>query len=134
MAAVILAFHLAWILWVILGALVTRGRPLLSAIHIASLLWGVIVEASPLPCPLTSAEQHFRSYEGGFLAHYLDRIVYPDLPGWILTVAGIGVCVLNLAVYALRLHHARQQRAHEQQSNHDEQRARQRDQFGRHTD
>ena len=113
MAASILALHLAWILWVIFGALVTRGRPLLSAIHIVSLLWGVIVEASPLPCPLTSAEQHFQTYEGEFIAHYLDRIVYPDLPGWILTSVGIGVCVLNLVVYGWRFHNARQLRAHE---------------------
>src|SRR3974377_1152096 len=99
MGALILAFHLAWILWVIFGALVTRGRPVLSGIHIASLVWGVIVEASPLPCPLTSVEQHFHSYEGGFIAHYLDSIVYPDLPGWILTVAGIGVCTVSPPVY-----------------------------------
>jgi hypothetical protein len=105
MAALILGIHLAWILWVIFGALVTRGRPVLSWIHIASLVWGVIVETSPLPCPLTTLEQYFegRTYASGCLAHYLDRIVYPDLPGWVLTAAGVGVCVVNLAVYSVRI-------------------------------
>ena len=36
-------------------------------------------------------------YQGGFLLHYLDKVVYPDISGSVLTVAG--VCVLNLALY-----------------------------------
>jgi len=101
-AAVVLAAHLGWILFVIFGALLTRGRRVLTTLHIASLIWGVIVEISPLPCPLTLAEQYFDPYSGGFVAHYLDRIVYPDLPEWLLTALGVLVCVLNLAIYARR--------------------------------
>lgn len=125
MAAVILAFHLAWILWVIFGAFFTCRRPLLAAFHIASLVWGVIVEASPLPCPLTYVEEYFSgaSYAGGFIAYYLDRIVYPDLPSWLLTAAGVAVCVINLAVYGRRFYHARQRRADQQQAHDNEQRA-----------
>lgn len=109
LAALVLAIHLLWILWVICGAFWTRGRPVLTAFHVLSLAWGIIVELSPLPCPLTMAEQFFEqqsgmsSYKGAFLTHYLDRIVYPDLPESVLVVAGLIVCLVNLGIYAWRL-------------------------------
>lgn len=104
-AALILMVHLAWLALVILGAFWTRGRRVWSALHILALLWAIVVEVGPWPCPLTLAEQYFESragpsaYQGSFLLHYLDAIVYPNLPGWIVTSAGVAVCALNLGVY-----------------------------------
>jgi hypothetical protein len=113
LAAVMLTLHLSWILWVIFGAIWTRGKRLLAGLHVGSLLWGVLVELGPWPCPLTLAEQFFETkagtsvYQGGFLVHYLDLVVYPDLPGWLLTAAGVAVCSGNLAIYALRFSRCR---------------------------
>ncbi|HZU29304.1 MAG TPA: DUF2784 domain-containing protein [Bryobacteraceae bacterium] len=110
LAAAALAVHLIWILFVIFGAAITRNRPALAILHIVSLLWGVVVELSPLPCPLTLGEQFFEQragidpYRGGFLLHYLDRIVYPALPDWLLTVLGVLVCSVNLGIYFRRYH------------------------------
>ena len=39
LATAILLLHALFILWVIFGALLTRSRPLLRWLHIASLLW-----------------------------------------------------------------------------------------------
>lgn len=109
LAALVLAVHLIWILWVIFGAFWSRGRPLLTAFHIVSLIWGIIVEASPLPCPLTMVEQFFQRraglapYRGAFLAHLLDSIVYPDVAEWLLVTMGIAVCAANLLIYIVRL-------------------------------
>jgi hypothetical protein len=36
-------------------------------------------------------------YQGGFLLHYLDKLVYPDISATTLTVAGVIVCGMNLA-------------------------------------
>ncbi len=117
LAALILAIHLAWLALVIFGVLWTRGRPVWSAVHILALLWGIAVEVGPWSCPLTLAEQYFETrtgaagaYHGSFLVHYLDAIVYPDLPGWVVTCAGVGVCALNLFVYARRFAKAAAQR------------------------
>lgn len=38
-------------------------------------------------------------YQGGFLLHYLDKLVYPDISATALTVAGVIVCAFNLALY-----------------------------------
>ena len=57
----VLLFHLAWIAWVLFGWLFTRNRRLLTWLHIASVLWGICVEAGPWPCPLTLLEQKLES-------------------------------------------------------------------------
>jgi hypothetical protein len=46
-------------------------------------------------------------YQGGFLLHYLDKLVYPDISATVLTVAGVVVCVLNLLLYARQMWIAR---------------------------
>lgn len=95
-------------MWVIFGALWTRARPVLAVFHIVSLVWGIIVEVSLWPCPLTLAEQFFEShagigpYQGGFLLHWLDRLVYPDIPDAVITAIGVAVCAFNMAVYLRR--------------------------------
>jgi phage tail protein X len=108
-AILVLLVHLAWIVLVIFGALWTRGRPVWSVLHILALLWGIAVEAGPWSCPLTFAEQFFETraglaaYQGSFLLHTLDAIVYPDVPAWVVTVIGVAVCAFNLGIYALRM-------------------------------
>lgn len=107
----ILFIHLLWIALVIIGAAFTRGRPFWSALHIASLLWGIIIEVAPVTCPLTLAEQFFESragmqtYHGSFLMHYLDRIIYPNLPYWVVAVVGVIICAVNLGIYTRRFLH-----------------------------
>jgi hypothetical protein len=106
LASVVLILPALFIVWVVFGAFFTRGRPMLRWLHIVSLVWGVLTEVLPWPCPLTLLENWLGSragvqpYEGGFLLHYLDKLVYPNIPAGILTAAGVVVCALNLALYA----------------------------------
>jgi hypothetical protein len=106
LATAVLFLHALFILWVIFGALLTRSRPILRWLHIASLIWGILTEVLPWPCPLTLLENWLEGragvepYQGGFLLHYLDRLVYPDISANVLTIAGVVVCVANLAFYA----------------------------------
>ncbi len=109
LATVVLFLHGLFIFWVIFGTLLVRWRPILRWFHIASLVWGVLTELLPWPCPLTLLENWLEAraglepYNGGFLLHYLDRLVYPDVSPTVLTVAGVFVCVLNLAFYARQI-------------------------------
>lgn len=105
MAVAVLGLHLLFILWVIFGAIVARRRPLLRWVHIICLLWGILIELFPWPCPLTQLENWLEAragiapYQGGFLLHYLDALVYPNISPLLLTLAGIVVCAANLAFY-----------------------------------
>ena len=109
LAVCVLFLHVLFILWVVFGALLTLSRPVLRWLHIVSLVWGMLAELLPWPCPLTVLENWFEAkagvqpYQGGFLLHYLDKLVYPDISPSALTVAGVLVCVLNLAVYGRRM-------------------------------
>lgn len=109
LADAFLALHLLWIGFVIFGALGTRRRPFWTALHIAALCWGIVVEVGPWPCPLTLAEQHFEAlagvtpYTGGFLLHTLDAVIYPNLPYTVVAAAGVSVCAMNLVIYVWRV-------------------------------
>lgn len=105
LGSAVLFLHALFILWVIFGALLTRSRPTLRWLHIVSLIWGILTELLLWPCPLTLLENWLEQragvepYRGGFVLHYLDKLVYPDIPGTVLTVAGVLVCALNLVLY-----------------------------------
>ncbi|MDA2913943.1 DUF2784 domain-containing protein [Acidobacteriia bacterium AH_259_A11_L15] len=108
LALAALTLHLLWIGWVLLGWLVTRNRPWLRGFHLASLVYAILIETLGFPCPLTFAEQFFRrraglqSYEGSFLLHYLESLIYPDVSPALLTGVAVALCAALLALYALR--------------------------------
>lgn len=115
LAVLVLFLHALFILWVVFGALLTRSRPILRWLHIASLVWGILTELLPWPCPLTVLENWLEGkagvepYQGGFLLHYLDKLVYPDISATVLTIAGVIICLLNLAFYGREIWNARLQ-------------------------
>ena len=67
----------------------------------------------PWPCPLTLLENWLEGNagvepdQGGFLLHYLDKLVYPDISSAVLTIAAVIVCGLNLAFYGWQVWIAR---------------------------
>ena len=108
MAAVVLAIHLIWILWVIFGWVIARNRPVLRWFHFASLIYGIFIEIAPLPCPLTLLEQYFElragvvPYRGPFLVHYLDATVYPNISDALRISLAVLVCGANLYLHFRR--------------------------------
>ncbi len=113
LAISVLFLHTLFILWVVFGALLTRACPILRWLHIASLVWGILTELLPWPCPLTVLENWLEGktgvepYQGGFLLHYLDKLVYPDISSTMLTMAGVIICALNLGFYGRQIWIAR---------------------------
>lgn len=96
--------HFAFTAFVIVGGFLTWRWPQIAFLHLPALTWGSWVEVSHSICPLTPLENHFRhlggeaGYRGGFLAHYLVRLLYP--PGltwhiqWELAAALIAINVV----------------------------------------
>lgn len=101
-----LSLHMLFIVWVIFGALIARARPVVRVLHIACLVWAILVEVFPWTCPLTLLENWLESqagvqpYQGGFLLHYLDALVYPNVSPLLLTMVAVVICGINLALYA----------------------------------
>ena len=113
LAICVLLLHALYILWVVFGALLTRSRPILRWLHVGSLVWGILTELLPWPCPLTLLENWLEGNagvepeKGGFLLHYLDKLVYPDISATALTIAAVIICVLNLSFYGRQVWIAR---------------------------
>ena len=104
-----LFLHLLWCAWVLFGWAVTRCRPLLRTLHIASLVYAIFIELVPwLPCPLTVAETWLEAHagiepaHGPFLARALDAVVYPDLPEWLVVGGAVLVCGGLIFIYLRR--------------------------------
>ena len=113
LAVSVLFLHALYILWVVFGAFLTRSRRILRWLHVGSLVWGILTELLPWPCPLTLLENWLEGYanvkpaQGGFLLHYLDKLVYPDISSTMLTTVALIICALNLAYYGRQVWIAR---------------------------
>jgi Protein of Unknown function (DUF2784) len=109
LAEAVLIIHMLWCGWVLLGWMVTRGRPVLRTLHIASLIYAIVIEVVPWPpCPLTVAETWLEVRAGvepsggPFLLRVLDAAIYPDLPEWLVVGCAVLVCAGILSVYLRR--------------------------------
>lgn len=105
-ADLLVLFHFAFIVFVVLGGIFVLRKPRLAWLHMPCAVWGMLVEFNGWICPLTPWEQTLRlkagdrGYAGGFIEHYLLALIYPDgLTPQIQVVLGIIVLALNLAVY-----------------------------------
>jgi len=114
----LVVLHVTFTAFVIFGGFFTWRWPRLIFVHLPSLAWGCWVELSGAICPLTPLENHFRrlggeaGYSGGFLAHYLVRVLYPPGLTWhIQWVLAAALLLINLAAYVGLMRRVRSARA-----------------------
>ena len=112
LADFVLAVHVLWCVWVLLGWTVTRGRPFLRALHIAALIWAIVIEVLPWTlCPLTALEYWLETRagvappSGGFVMNLLDGLVYPNLPNWLVISGAVVACCIIFFMYLRRFLH-----------------------------
>lgn len=110
LADALVLVHLAFILFVVAGAVLLFRWPRLVWLHIPAVLWGAYVEFSGTICPLTPLENQWRAragqagYEGGFIEHYVLPVMYPaGLTAGTQLWLGAGVVLVNAALYAVWL-------------------------------
>lgn len=100
----VLLLHLGFVLFVALGGLLVLRWPAVAWAHLPAAAWGAWISFANWVCPLTPLENRLRArggeagYEGGFLEHYLLRILYPE---GLTRGAQIALGVLVIAVNAL---------------------------------
>ena len=84
LADAVVLLHGGFILFALFGAALLPRRPALVWLHAPALAWGAWIELSGGICPLTPLENRLRAaaggqgYDGGFIAHYLLPLIYPD--------------------------------------------------------
>jgi hypothetical protein len=107
LADALVATHLAFIVFVVVGGLLVLRRRGWAVLHLPAVAWGAFAEISGTLCPLTPLENALRlragdaGYAGGFIEHYLIPLVYPEALTPRLQVAlGLVVIAVNLVVYA----------------------------------
>src|SRR5215472_17101154 len=106
-ADLVLAAHLLFIGFVVGGAFLAWRWPRIVWAHLPAVVYGALVEFAGFSCPLTALENGLRrhagqaGYRGGFIAHYLVRVIYP--PGLTRGMRiGLGLLVLLVAVIGYR--------------------------------
>lgn len=106
-ADLVLALHAAFVGFVALGGLLALRWPRAAWIHVPCAAWGSWVVVAGWICPLTPLEVSLRraageaGYEGGFLQHYVELLLYPPgLTREIQIALGLAAVALNLGVYA----------------------------------
>lgn len=103
--------HLAFIVFVMLGGLLSARWRWMPLVQLPAAAWGVFVELSGWGCPLTYLENHFRAaagqagYQGSFVEHYLQGILYPSgLNAAWQGMLALLVIVTNIAIYGWIAH------------------------------
>ena len=105
-ADLVLLLHLAFVLFVVTGALLLLKWPRLAWLHLPAAIWGAIVEYTGWICPLTPIEHTLRAmtgesaYSSDFIGHYLLPLLYPPaLTEETQIVLGTTVVIVNVLVY-----------------------------------
>jgi hypothetical protein len=100
--AVVLA-HFAFVVFVAVGSLLARHRPVLVWLHLPALVWAVGIVTVGHECPLTALENRLRrlggerAYPGGFVDHYIENVLYPQRLTPLLLVLAGGTVLLGYA-------------------------------------
>jgi hypothetical protein len=110
LADCVVAFHGAYVVFVVFGALLALKWPRVLWIHAPAAIWGVLIEFAGWVCPLTPVENHLRAlageagYSGDFIEHYILRALYPHgLTPTVRYVLGTFALLVNVATYAFVL-------------------------------
>ena len=116
LADLVLALHLVFVLFVVLGGLLVVRWPRAAWLHIPAAIWGVLIEFTGWICPLTPLENSLRTrggaagYNGGFIEHYIQPLLYPaGLTRSTQVVLGSLVLALNLTAYGIMVSRMRSQ-------------------------
>lgn len=112
LADLVLFTHVLVVAFVVLGLIMILAggalkwawvrNPWFRLAHLACIGVVVMQAWAGVICPLTTLEMWLRAqaggqvYSGSFIAHYLDNILYYDLPSWIFTLvySSFGALVL----------------------------------------
>jgi hypothetical protein len=108
LADAVVVVHLGFILFVVCGPLLALRWPTWLWLHLPALGWAAVSISVGAPCPLTPLEKSLRrlagadGYDGGFIDHYLEDVVYPGEYTGVLRALGAAVIAAGYVLLARR--------------------------------
>jgi hypothetical protein len=111
LADAVVFLHLAWIVFLIIGAWPGSRWPWVKWTHLAALAFSITLQTFGWICPITYLEVWLRAaagagaYQGTFIGHYLQQLVYAPLPTILIFVGTLIVVAVTLWVYFGRRRH-----------------------------
>ena len=106
LAGAVVVVHMAFVVFVVAGAVAVLRWPRTAWVHVPAALWGAMIALGGFTCPLTPLENWLRvrsgatPYDTGFLEHYLLPVLYPMAMTRGLQIAtGLFVVFVNVLVY-----------------------------------
>ncbi len=107
-AAVVVALHMAYLLYMVFGGFLALRRFALIWPHIGSTLYSIYVTTTSFTCPVTTLEKWLLEkggrtpYEGSFIAQYLRGVLYPAQYETALWVSCMALAVVSYVVVLMR--------------------------------
>ena len=108
LARAIAALHIAYVVFVVFGALLVLHWPALRWAHFLAILWALVTLTMDLGCVLTRWEKSLyrrgglEPYPEGFLLHHVVRAdISPAASRQFHVLLGVGALLFNVAMYAL---------------------------------
>jgi len=109
-ADIVVLFHLAFIIFAVLGAVLIFWWRWVLWLHLPAFLWAAWIEMSGGICPLTPLENWLRlktgrgGYQGDFVENYILPVLYPvGLTRNMQILLGTLVIFVNVAIYGYLL-------------------------------
>ncbi len=106
LARFVATIHVAYVVWVVLGAVAVLRWPQLIWVHLAAVVWAFLTMVFDLGCPLTPWEKTawIRGgrvpYDEGFLQHHVLRYRFDERHSRRNhALLGVFVLVLNVVLY-----------------------------------
>ena len=104
----IVILHFLWILFLVFGFIFVLSGSKIFWLHLGGLIFSLLMNLFGWYCPLTYAENYLYrlhasrlAYGSSFIIHYLEPIIYPDLPERTIRLGEIAFVCLNLVAYTV---------------------------------
>ena len=109
LADIVVIIHFLWILFLIFGALPGVRNKAVRIFHISGLFFALVIQKFGWYCPLTHLEVWLRAkhdpslaYAGSFIIHYVEGLVYIEIPSWLIFSLTLLLTVFNVWFYQKR--------------------------------
>jgi hypothetical protein len=116
LAEVVMVVHGALLLFFIVGGFLAWRWPRLIWLHLAIVVWNLVITLVDFGCPVTATEKYFRRlggesvYQGGHIHHYLEGQLWPERSTPVVEKVGFALVLLAYAGF-FGVRHRRRTRA-----------------------